>query len=394
MLGALLMMALGRMQLGQLVLALRLLAFPIVTIISLMVITLSAGRAGLFDLVAQRMARAAGGSGFRLFAYVFGCGTVAGILFTNDSAVLIFTPLVYQLVERVQGESWTLRNKIPFYFAVLYVANLVGALVTSNPINIVVAGMLRISFIEYALWMFLPAMASILVTFAGLAIVFRKDVPRRYELAAIAQRPHDRHRLVICSLILVATLLGFFTESWTGIPTWAVAAGGALVLLALQRERAAVLRGVSWDVLLFVTGIFVLVLGLRDAGMTDHIGAILTRLASLGSLPMTLGTSLVAAFWSSLVNNHPTAYLMGWAVHDLGASAMQTRLLAFSALIGGDLGPKMLPIGSLAALIWFRLLRARGVEIPYWLYVKIGVPVTIAAIVAAVLTLNLELVLR
>src|SRR5205085_5019042 len=160
------------------ILALKLLSLPIITIVSLMIITLIAERAGLFDLIAQKIATSAGGSGPRLFALIFAGGTVTGMLFTNDAAVLIFTPLVFQLIERVQGDGWTLRNKIPFYFAVLYVANLVGALVTSNPINIVVASLFHISFLEYARWMFLPAAASIAVTFAGLAVVFRKSVPR------------------------------------------------------------------------------------------------------------------------------------------------------------------------------------------------------------------------
>src|SRR5262249_24123648 len=196
-------------------------------------------------------------------------GTVTGMFFTNDAAVLIFTPLVFQLVEQIQEEGWTLRNKIPFYFAVLYVANLVGALVTSNPINIVVASLFKISFAEYARWMFLPALASILVTFAGLEVVFRRSIPRSYVVPP--PRPlgaRDARRIAASVVVLTATLVGFFTQSWTGLPTWLVAFGGAVILLGIDStfgkgDPVRILRSVSWDVLAFVVGIFIVVLGLR-----------------------------------------------------------------------------------------------------------------------------------
>ena len=397
LIGAVLSLMFGVVRIETVVLALRLLVFPILTIVSLMIITLVADSAGLFDLLAHQIAVAARGSGRRLFTYIFACGTVTGMLFTNDAAVLIFTPLVFQLIERVKDDSWTLRNKIPFYFAVLYVANLVGALVTSNPINIVVASLFKISFPEYARWMFVPALASIFVTFAGLAIVFHRSIPREYRWAPLMARTYDRGQLAICSVILVGTLAGFFSESLTGIPTWLVASAGALLLMGvrLQSGRSQlgeIVRGVSWDVLIFVVGIFIVVLGLRGAGLTHQIGLVLATMVGWGSSAMTLGTSVMAAICSSILNNHPTADMMGWAIRDLALTGHQQKAMAFSALIGGDLGPKMLPIGSLAALIWFRLLRERGVQIPYMLYIKIGVPVTLAAILGAVACLNLELI--
>ena len=394
--GALLSLVLGVVPLELVGLALRLLFYPLVTMVSLMIITLIAAKAGLFDLFAEIIAKAARGDGRRLFAYIFACGTLTGMLFTNDAAVLIFTPLVFDLVERAQGETWTLRNKIPYYFAVLYVANLVGALVTSNPINIVVASLFHISFLDYAAWMFLPAVASILVSFAGLRLVFRGSVPESFTWTAGSDRTRERTPLVVCSVVLGLTLVGLFTESLTGFPTWLVALSGAIVLVGVhvttgRGTLGSVARGVSWDVLVFVVGIFVVVLGMRRAGLTEQIGSVLTFLDARGTSILTLGTSLLSAVFSSVLNNHPTADMMGWAIRDLAAPVQQTKMMAFAALIGGDLGPKMLPIGSLAALIWFRLLRERGVQIPYGLYVRIGIPITLAAIVAAVLVLNAEI---
>ena len=397
-LGAILSVALGIVPLELLATAIRILFLPILTIVSLMVITLIADRAGLFALLSRSIAIAARGSGHRLFAYVFICGALTGMVFTNDAAVLIFTPLVFQLIENVREDSWTERNRIPFYFAVLYVANVVGALVISNPINIVVSSMFGISFAQYAAWMFFPGVASILVSFGCLRLVFRKDIPKRFEKTPPAAFPKDRRLLFLSAAVLALTLVGFFTDGRTGIPTWLVAFSGAALLMGIDatvgRGRpSAILRGVSWDVLAFVLGIFVVVLGLRQAGLTQAIGDLLSDLAGRGTATLTLGTSLVSAVSSSFMNNHPTAYLMGWAIRDLAAPAAETKAMVFSALIGGDLGPKMLPIGSLAALIWFRLLRNRGVRIPYSQYIRIGVPVTILALLAAVLVLNVEFAL-
>ena len=153
------------------------LARPVLTIVSLMIITIVASQAGFFRILAWRLARSAGGNTRSLFARLFFAGTITGTLFTNDAAVLIFTPMVYQLVQEIQEPSWTDANRLPFYFAVLYVANLVGALVISNPINIIMAGWFEIGFVEYALWMTGPAIVSMVVTYVGLRIFFRNDLP-------------------------------------------------------------------------------------------------------------------------------------------------------------------------------------------------------------------------
>jgi arsenical pump membrane protein len=376
--------------------ALRLLRYPIVTIASLMVVTLAAEQAGIFDLLARRLARDAKGRGWRLFAFLFLGGTVIGTVFTNDAAVLIFTPLVFHLAEDVRDDAWVSKSALPFYFAVLYVGNLVGALVISNPINIVVSSVFGIGFMEYARWMALPALVSIVVSFLGLAMYFRRYVPRSYHVPSAPIVPRNRRWFVIvCVGILVLTLVGFFTEGWTGFPPWLVAFTGALILLGLTASRSAgesvtILKRVGWDVLIFLAGIFLIVRGLREVGLTDHMGQLLKLAVGKGVPALTFATGLMAAVSSAIINNHPTAHIMSHVIKGLHLSSFETKMAVFSALVGGDLGPKMLPIGSLAALIWFRILRNKGVRIPYSLYIKIGIPVTLAAVVLSVAVLNAE----
>jgi arsenical pump membrane protein len=395
-LGAALTLAFGLVTPAQAFESARLLAFPIITIASLMVITLVAEQAGLFEILARRLARDAKGSGLRLFAYLFLGGTVVGSVFTNDAAVLIFTPLVFHLTEEVRDETWRAGSAIAFYFAVLYVANLVGALVISNPINIIVSSLFGIRFAEYARWMVLPALASIAVSFSGLVLVFRSTIPRTYRAPLPLDFEPKRWRLLtVCALVLALTLVGFFTEGWTGVPPWLVAMTGALLLLGLfnaitGKGPSEILRGVGWDVLIFVLGIFIVVTGLRHAGLTEQVGDLLRWVAGPSPVALTFVTGFVAAIASALVNNHPTAGMMAHVISGLHLSPLETKMAVFSALVGGDLGPKMLPIGSLAALIWFRILRNKGVRIPYSLYIRIGIPVTLTAVFLSILVLNLE----
>jgi arsenical pump membrane protein len=403
-LGALLSIMTGAVSLQSAYQSLHVLVYPVITIISLMILTIIAEQAGLFGLLALQIAKIAKGDGKALFTYLFFAGTLTGAIFTNDAAVLIFTPLVYKLIEEVKGESWGLSNKIPYYFAVLYVANLVGAFVISNPINIIVASFFGIEFHQYAMWMVFPALVSVITTYCGLRMFFKSSLPRRYERSPANESPRNPRFMALSGTVLVLTLLTLFLEHLTGVPTWAAAFTGAMTLLILSgliegSDNIQVIRAVGWDVIVFVVGIFIVVTGLRNAGLTNSIQGLLTSLAGFNIFKLTLASAFIAATCSAIMNNHPTAYAMALAIQDmhveslLGNGMLVKKMLVFSALIGGDLGPKMLPIGSLAALLWFRILRDRGVHISYSLYIKIGIPVTLAAVLLSVIALNLEIAL-
>ena len=395
-LGAALTLGGGLLSPAEALEVLEFLALPILTIVSLMVITIIASRAGFFRVLAWKMAADAGGDSRKLFRRLFVAGTVTGTVFTNDAAVLILTPMVFELVQEIRQPSWTDKNAIPFYFTILYVSNLVGALVISNPINIIVADWFDIGFVEYALWMAIPAVVSMVVTYLGLAIFFRNVIPPEYSPPApLPARTEGKGLRVFTATVLGITLIGFFSEPWLGIPTGYVAGAGALILLASyglagEGRPAHVVREVGWDAVIFVVGMFIVANGLRSVGLTDMIGSALLWAIQVGDQFGNFVAGSVAALFSAIINHPPTAGIMALAIGDLPIDEVSRKVMALSALIGGDLGPKMLPIGSLAALLWFRILRQRGVEISYWQYIKLGVPVTVVAALLSMAVLGLE----
>ncbi|MCP4448091.1 MAG: hypothetical protein GY811_22560 [Myxococcales bacterium] len=395
-LGAAATLALGLVSPSEALRSMRFMVMPLLTLASLMSMTLVAEKVGLFVSFTRWLARVSKGNAKRLFAYLFFAGTMVGALFTNDAAVLILTPLVGTLLAEISTDGWSPRAKLPYFFAVLYVANLVGLLVISNPINIVVAETFQISFLEYARWMVLPAIASFTVTFAALRFYFRHDLPCHFDFSEKPQEA-DGHAgfRKLAATIIGFTLVGFFTQGLTNVPLHLIAAAGAAVLLLFYRteqggELLPIATGIAWDVILFVVAIFIVAKGVGNAGLTSDLGSLLVELRRSSEAASVSATGGIAAGLSALMNNHPVAYTMSLAIEDMGVEPGATKIHVFAALIGGDLGPKMLPIGSLAALLWFRLLRDRGVHVSYGEYIRLGVPVTLLAVAAAIGVLLLE----
>ena len=124
----------------------------------------------------------------------------------------------------------------------------------------------------------------------------------------------------------------------------------------------------AWTIFPFLFGVFILALSLQRIGAV----AWLQQLYAGSTMPIaTVG--ITSALGSAVLNNHPMSVLNAFALHQTDGSFSH----AFAALIGGDLGPRLLPVGSLASLLWFDLLRKHDVTVSVITFVRIGVMLTL-----------------
>ncbi len=347
---------------------------PLLSLTCVMIMTGVVQEVGAFDRLALKLeSYARRTSAARVFGVLFVASTVTPALLNNDSAILLLTPLVVALARRLYPARPALTQAFAF---VVFLAPGVAPFAVSNPMNMIVAQFAGIGFNAYALTMLPISLAGALLTLLVLRLRFRRLLADASAATAgvveVAPGPHPAERPV--AAVLVGVFTAYPCVAATGAPIWPVSvAGVAASLLLAWRYRVGPPRRlfghVSPDVLAFLWGVFAVVIGLRRAGVVDRLAALYGTQAP-GSWQEIGIVGLVAAMGSAVVDNHPMAMLDMMA---LGAHADGGRHVSIlAALIGGDIGPRLLPIGSLAGLLWMDLMRRSGEEVPAGAFIRLG----------------------
>lgn len=365
--------------------------------VAVIVISLLLDRAGFFEWAALHVARWGKGDGRRLFVLLVLLGAAVATLFANDGAALILTPIVIAMLAALRFPP---RATLAYVMAAGFVADTASLpLVVSNLVNIVSADYFGIGFARYAAVMAPVNLVSVAATLAVLYLFFRKDIPRHYDLTEL-RRPseaiRDRATFVAGWWVLALLLGGFFWLDAIGVPISAVAAVGAITLLGVAAHgrripTREVLRGAPWQVVVFSLGMYLVVYGLRNAGLTDGLGALLERCADYGTWGAALGTGFIAAILSSIMNNMPAVLVGALAIDGTTASGAVREAMIYANVIGSDLGPKITPIGSLATLLWLHVLAGKGIRISWAYYFRVGVVLTLPILLLTLCALALRL---
>ena len=365
--------------------------------VAIIIISLLLDKAGFFEWAALHVARWGKGNGLRLFILLVLLGAAVSALFANDGAALILTPIVIAMLLALR---FTPKATLAFVMAAGFIADTASLpLVVSNLVNIVSADYFGISFSRYAAVMVPVNLVAVAATLGALIWFFRKDIPANYDMAQL-KRPddaiHDRATFITGWWVLGILLVGFFWLDDMGVPISAVAAAGAALLLAVAARghrisTRAVLRDAPWQIVIFSLGMYLVVYGLRNAGLTVYLTELLNWCAQYGDWGAALGTGFITAILSSIMNNLPSVLVGLLAIDATTTSGVVREAMVYANVIGADLGPKITPIGSLATLLWLHVLAAKDIQISWGYYFRVGIVLTLPVLFVTLCALALRL---
>lgn len=367
------------------------------TLVAIIIISLILDEAGFFEWAALHVARWGAGNGRKLFAFIVILGAAVSALFANDGAALILTPIVMAMLLAL---GFSPAATLAFVMAAGFIADTASLpLVVSNLVNIVSADYFKLGFTDYAAIMAPVNIVSVLASLVVLLLYFRRDIPAHYrleQLRAPAEAIKDMASFKAGWIVLALLLTGFFALEPLGVPVSAVAATGAIILLAVAARGTVistrkVLRGAPWQIVVFSLGMYLVVYGLRNAGLTDYLGLLLDQFAQAGVWAAAMGTGVLSALLSSVMNNMPTVLVTALSIDASSAEGVVKEAMIYANVIGSDLGPKFTPIGSLATLLWLHVLAQKGTKISWGYYFKVGAILTTPVLLITLTALALRL---
>ena len=391
--GAVVALALGVVHLANVATVWGIVWNATITFVAVIVISLVLDRIGFFEWAALHMLARAKGDAKRALLYLLGLGALVAAFFANDGAALILTPIVYQ---QMRALGFDRRQALPFVMAAGFIADTTSLpLVVSNLVNIVSANFFHIGFVTYAATMTPIDLVSFAATVGVLVVFYRRSLPTRFdtkELPAPSSAIRDPRLFRAGWVVLGVLLAGYLASEPLHFPVSIPASIIAAAFLALASRSpvlssAAVLREAPWKIVVFSVGMYLVVYGLFNAGLTVYLSDLMRAAAHAGVVPATLVGGFATAGLSAVMNNMPTTLVAALAVHGAHVAGAAHRALVYADVVGADLGPKFTPIGSLATLLWLHVLDTKGIKITWGQYLHQGIVLTVPVLTVTLLAL-------
>lgn len=401
------------------------------TILATIVMAIVLESFGFFLYVAELLAQRVRNSGVRLFWYINLLCFLMTLFFNNDGSILITTPILLLLLRKLGLRP---RQQIPYLLSGALIATSSSvAIGVSNIVNLISLKIIGLNLDEFTGMIFVPAMLGLGLLLLLLFLYFRKELPRNLatnrrllehenirDHGPIHQErqkllPHPlrkplpdtdlgdeenaekvtllglmdaQHRVRFMRNVFLYVLLvrvSLFVVAYFGVPVAVASVTGAVLLLLWRWVKLRVpptdlIRNAPWNNLLFVFSMYIIVYGLYKAGLPLLLVTHIQPLAVGGYTPAIFTMGILLTFMSSLLNNNPALMIGTLTLTHMGLSPFMERVAYLGSIVGSDMGSLLLPIGTLASLMWMHILKRNHIPMTWWKYIEVTavvIPVTV-----------------
>ncbi|MBG9444004.1 arsenic transporter [Cytobacillus firmus] len=381
------------------------------TIISTIMMSIVLESIGFFKWIAINIVSRSRGSGLKLFLYIMVLCFLMTMFFNNDGSILITTPIIIHVVTLLKLKP---HQKFPYLISGALIATAASApIAVSNISNLIALKIVGLSLNSYIEMMFVPSMIGIFTLGLLLYLYFRRDLPKKVlntslkldktSSAFLYSHPLDQsawHKNIdwwmfkVSLFIVVLTRICFFVLSSYGIPLEWIGLTGAFVLILIRWYRNGIgmkdiIIKTPWHILLFAFNMYVLVYGLKNVGINDFLILHLQDYIHRDPLYASFIMGSLLTVMSNLFNNLPAVMIGTIAITEMGLETYLLQIAYLANVIGSDIGALLTPVGTLATLIWFHILKSHSIKVTWAQYLKVTLMVIPFSLLISILALYL-----
>ena len=368
-----------------------------ITIIATIVMAVILESFGFFHWAAARLANLAKHSGYRLYWYVQLLCFLMTLLFNNDGSILITTPILILLLKNLRLKP---QQQIPYLLTAALTATASSAPIgVSNIVNLIALEIVDMSLYMHSAMMFVPATLGLLFMSLLMFLVVKNKLPKRlppviidiekthydknYHPLKKEQPPIKTMKVQNTAFMLKVLLFVFvmrvflFVASYFSIPIWIVAVLGSVALLLWRWYRLGtnpvdILKKTPWHILVFAFSMYVIIYGLNNVGLTAFLVQIFEPIVNQGIYYASFAMGGLVSLLSNIFNNHPALMVGTITLTEMGLDPITLKTIHFANIIGSDMGSLLLPIGTLASLIWFYILKKHNIKVTWKDYLSVS----------------------
>ena len=351
----------------------------LVLFLSMTVYSLILDKTGFFGYVSGVVLKKAGHNQLTVFLSMYAVIALLTVFTSNDIVILTFTPFICKFCKAAEIDV------VPYLIMEFVVANTWSLLLLiGNPTNIYISGAFGISFTEYFVHMALPTVAAGVASLMLMLIMFGKKLRKEIRTDTQITPINDKPLMTVALVHLLACIVLLAISQYTNIEMWLISFGVAVsavlcscITLAIRSKRldkvVCAIKGMPFEIIPFVIGMFIIVMGLDKSGITQLFSEALGH----GNGVITYG--LASLLSSNFLNNIPMSVLFSKI---LAVSSSMSEV--YATIVGSNIGAFITPVGALAGIMWSNLIKQNNVKLSVAKFVvygvSIGIPTTLASL--------------